>query len=713
MPQDRYRNPEITVTATKITDDMRFLRMSGREELGQAFSFEVEFAVENGDLDLMSVLDSSITVCCKTYDNHTRYFRGQIASFSYLGAIDLGGGDNRHRYRAALRPKLWSLTRRADCRIFQQFTAPDIIQKVFEAAGFAAGDDFKLSLQGTYQQRTYCVQYRETDFNFVHRLMEEEGIYYFFQYEESKHIMVLCDAPSAHAAVSGYEKIAYDAPDQQPKPDRINQWLPVGEVASGKCTLRDYDFTKSVALLESMSQSATFTNLEVYDYPGLYSVAADGDTRAATRRDELQAPAKLATAGGPAIGITTGFKFTLTNHPRSAENQDYVVIESEFTLESDAYQESSGKPLGPAFQCGFVALAAATQFRPRRRARKPFVQGPQTAIVVGPAGDDDIYTDKYGRVKVQFHWDRVGKKDENSSCWIRVSSIWAGNAWGAIQIPRIKQEVIVDFVEGDPDQPIITGRVYNDLNPVPYTLPDNKTQSTIKSRSSTGGTTDTFNELRFEDKKGSEEVYFHAEKDFNRVVENNDTLKVGADKKDKGDQTIEIFNNQTITIGSGQSNAADGSQTVDIYNNRTITIQQGNEKLEVSKGNREVDVDKGNDTHTVSEGNRAVTVSKGNDTHTISQGNREVKIDAGNDTLTITQGDLGVKITAGKCTIEAGTSIELKVGGSSIKIEPAKITLKSAEIDVTGDAKVAIAAPMIDVNGSGMTKVQGGIVKVN
>ncbi len=361
----------------------------------------------------------------------------------------------------------------------------------------------------------------------------------------------------------------------------------------------------------------------------------------------------------------------------------------------------------------FATLPSSPALRSiaRRGWRKPFVQGPQTAIVVGPSGDDDIYTDANGRVKVQFHWDRLGTNDDKSSCWIRVASLWAGNGWGAIQLPRLKQEVIVDFLEGDPDQPIITGRVYNDLNKLPYTLPDNKTQSGIKSRSTTGGTEQNFNELRFEDKKDSEEIYFHAEKDFNREVENNDTLKVGFDKKNKGDQTIEIFNNQTITIGDSQAN--DGSQTVDIWNNRTVTLEQGNEKLEVKQGNREVDVDTGDDTHTVSKGNRTVTVSQGNDTHTVSQGNRKVEIDAGNDTLTVTQGDLSVNITAGKCTIKAGTSIELTVGGSSIKIEPAKITLTAAEIALAGNAKVSAQAPMIDINGSGMTKIQGGMVKVN
>jgi type VI secretion system secreted protein VgrG len=421
--------------------------------------------------------------------------------------------------------------------------------------------------------------------------------------------------------------------------------------------------------------------------------------------------------------------FTLTEHPRDDQNAKYLLVSATFDLESDEFREAAGKAAGPSIQYDFRAILSNKQYRPPRVAPKPFVQGPQTAIVVGPSGDDDIHTDAFGRVKVQFHWDRVGANDENSSCWIRVASIWAGNGWGAFQLPRLKQEVIVDFLEGDPDQPIITGRVHNDANKLPYVLPDNKTRSWLKSRSTTQGTDENFNEIRFEDKKGSEEVYFHAEKDFNRVVENNDTLKVGFDKKDKGDQTIEVYNNQKVTIGV--QDCDDGSQTVDVWKNRTITIHEGDELLTVSKGNREVDVSKGNDTHKVSEGNRLVEVAKGNDTHNVSegnrlvdvakgndthkveQGNREVTIGQGNDTLEVTSGNMSVKVSAGKCTIEAGTSIELKVGGSSIKIEPAKITIHSVEIAVTGDGKVQVSAPETDISGDGMVKIQGGIVKIN
>jgi type VI secretion system secreted protein VgrG len=279
---------------------------------------------------------------------------------------------------------------------------------------------------------------------------------------------------------------------------------------------------------------------------------------------------------------------------------------------ADFESSGSSEPLTFAFRV--QAIPSTQQYRPPRVTTQPMVRGPQTAIVVGPSGEE-IYTDKYGRIKVQFHWDRLGKNDENSSCWIRVSQTWAGKTWGAMHIPRVGQEVIVDFLEGDPDRPIVTGCVYNADQMPPYILPDNMTQSGIKSRSTKSGVADNFNELRFEDKKDSEEIYFHAEKDFNRIVENNDTLKVGYDKKDKGDQTIEVYNNQKLTVGGGAGDAADGSQTIDVYKNRTATIQKGDEKLEVQEGKRDVIVTKGDDAHKVSGGRHLVFRPEGPSVH--------------------------------------------------------------------------------------------------
>jgi len=281
---------------------------------------------------------------------------------------------------------------------------------------------------------------------------------------------------------------------------------------------------------------------------------------------------------------------------------------------------------------------------------------------------------------VHFFWDRLGTKDEKSSCWLRVAQVWAGKNWGGINVPRIGEEVIVDFLGGDPDQPIITGRVFNQVQTVPYALPTNQTQSGVKTRSTKEGTGENFNELRFEDKKDEEEIYFHAEKNFNRVVENNDTLKVGFDKKDAGDQTIEIFNN------------------------RTTTLEEGTDKLQIKKLHRETLIDKGNDTLTISEGNETITISKGNQTVTISQGNQEVTISQGNQTI---------KIEAGKGSIEAAQELLLKVGDSSIKITPSSIELTSVNIKCTADGNFEASGAQSKVSGSGSLDLNGGTITLN
>jgi len=318
---------------------------------------------------------------------------------------------------------------------------------------------------------------------------------------------------------------------------------------------------------------------------------------------------------------------------------------------------------------------------------------------------------------VQFHWDREGKKDENSSCWIRVAQLWAGNTWGGVHIPRMGQEVVVEFLEGDPDRPLITGRVYNGSQMPPYTLPANATQSGIKSRSSKDGVAANFNELRFEDKKNFEQVYFHAEKDFDRVVENNDTLEVGFEKKERGDQRIEIFNNRSLKVGAGTNQCADGSETIDIFNNQKIkigdpTAMGSSQTIEVYKDRTET-VKTGNETVTIEMGDRDVKINKGKESLTVGMGDRDTKINMGNDTLTIGMGNLTINVDLGKVTVKAMQSIELIVGGSSIKVDPVEIALKAPMISLNGQAMVDIKSKVTSVDGSAVLKLSGGVVMIN
>lgn len=694
-------NQPITVTTPLGDDVLVFWTMEGTETLSQPFVYELEMLSENPSLKPTDILGNTVQVdVALPDDSGKRHYHGYVTRFNWLRSE----GSNS-LYRATVRPWLWFLTKASDCRIFQQKSVPDIIKEVFGDLGFSAY--VKDSLNGTYATLDYCVQYRESAFNFVSRLMEREGIYYYFTHEDGKHTLVLADSSSSHETVPGYDTILYFPPDEHRRRtrDRFDEWVYGQQAGTGKFSLNDFDFENpSGSLLSNavVQRQHSFATFEMYDYPGGYVKTSDGDTYSTVRATEQQTQYDLVRGSGDVIGATCGALFTLSQFPDSTQNRQYLTHSVSCQIKIADYG-SSGSGQQTDFACQIEAIPASQQFRPARITPPALVRGMQTAIVVGPSGEE-IYTDKYGRIKVQFHWDRKGTSDENSSCWIRVSQFWAGKNWGAIHIPRIGQEVIVDFLEGDPDKPIITGCVYNADQMPPYTLPDNMTQSGVQSRSTKQGTADNFNELRFEDKKDSEEIYLHAERDFNRVVENNDTEKIGYDKKTNGDQTIDIFNNQTLTVGGGADDAADGSQTIEILNNRTTTIKQGNDTITVKKGDRSV---------TVSEGNEALTVSKGNQSVKISQGDRAVTIDQGKDSLTVTQGDQTIEVTAGNCKITAGQSIVLTVGGSSIKIEPAKITLKSVEIDIQADMKIDAKGTMVQVSGDAMLTLKGGITQIN
>ncbi len=656
-----------SVTTPLGKDVLLLYSMNGSEQLSQLFSYELELLSEKNTIDLRALLGQSMTVKLALADGGQRYFNGLVTRISQYGMLG-----NFYYYRATLYPKPWLLTRRSNCRIVQHQTVPDIVKTLLAEHGYS---DVTLKLSGQYGPREYCVQYRETDFNFISRLLEEEGIYYYFKHTENTHTLVLCDAIAAHDKVSGNGKIAYFplGNNNQRKEENIFEWYLSQEIQSEVYQLTDYDFEapKSDLLAKSKAMgSQGDPNKEMFDYPGEYTKANVGGQLAKVRMEELHVQAEQITAVGNTRHLATGQKFTLTDFPHSDQNRDYLVVSSHFQIQNGGYQSQGMGDDNEHFQCTYHVINAEINYRPPRHTPVPIVQGVQTAVVVGKQGDE-ITTDKYGRIKVQFHWDRLGKKNENSSCWVRVAQLWAGKNWGAMHIPRIGQEVIVDFLEGNPDCPIVTGRVYNADQMPPYELDANKTQSGIKSRSTKEGSAENFNEIRFEDKKGSEELYVHAEKDFTRVVENNDKQKIGFDKKSPGDQTV------------------------DIYNNRTVTI------------------DKGNDTLTVKTGNRTAEIKQGNEALTVAMGNRTASIKQGNDQLEVSMGNRTVKVSLGKIAEEAMQAIELKVGQSSIKIDQTGVTIKGMMISIEGQIKTDIKGTMTTVAGDAMLTVKGGVVMIN
>jgi type VI secretion system secreted protein VgrG len=567
---------EIAIS-TPLGDDVLLLRhMTVNEELGRLFSMDLDvLSIKNIEFD--DLLGQNITVKLSLAWDQFRYFNGFVANISqsvYEGRYA--------SYRLKVYPWLWFLTRTSDCRIFQNKTVPQIIKEVFKDFDFAYVED---KLRGSYRTWDYCVQYRETDFNFVSRLMEQEGIYYYFVHIDGKHTLYLADDYGSHKTIADYENIRYLPPDQVALRDEecINYWHLIKQLQPGTYVLNDFDFTRPKANLKvnsSIARQHKEAKHEIYDYPGEYEKSEEGDSYVRTRIQELHTHFELAQGYSNCRGLYAGGLFTLSDYPRADQNREYLLTAIDHTLTVDSF-EAASFGAGTAYRNSFAVIESNTPFRPARVTPRPIVQGPQTAIVTGPAGEE-IYTDEHARVKVQFHWDRYGKKNENSSCWIRVSQLWAGKNWGGIHIPRIGQEVIVEFLEGDPDRPIITGRVYNGEQIPPYAVPANKTQSGIKSRSSKGGSGANFNEIRFEDKKGSEQVYIHAEKNQDNIVENDETTEVGHDRTEHvgHDEKITIDNNRTekvgvnedITIGSNRTEKVGINESITIGSNRTKSV---------------------------------------------------------------------------------------------------------------------------------------------
>jgi type VI secretion system secreted protein VgrG len=641
-------------------DVLLFHSMNAREEMNRLFEYHVDLLSAKDDINLDEILGKNVTIKLALPQDETRFFNGYVTRFSQGGTLG-----RFRRYHATVRPWLWFLTRTTDCRIFQDQTVPDILKAVF--ADHAAAE-FKFELTSTYCKRTYCVQYRETDLNFISRLMEEEGIGWYFRHTEGHNTLVLTDSTSMHAAVPGYETLSFisDLEQVRPELEHIRGWDFSREIQPGVYVHDDYDLERpSVELRTSRSLPRNYTpsDYEVFDYPGLYQQKADGEHYAAVRIDELGSQFELAQGKTNARGLAVGFLLKLEEHPRADQNREYLVVSAACDLLFENY-ESLPDPRPTNYSCAFVAMPASQQFRPRRRTRKPFVQGPQTAFVVGPAGEE-IFTDELGRVRVQFHWDRRGKNDQHSSCWIRVSQYWAGKGWGSIHIPRIGHEVIVDFLEGDPDQPIVVGRVYNGTNVPPYSLPDNKTQSGVKSRSSLQGTPDNFNEIRFEDKKGEEEINVHAERNLSTSVEADESRSVGHDR----------------------STTIDHDDVLTVKHDRKIIVKEGNETHVIEKGQRSTnvklldkldakDIEHHATGHVHVIGDGYVSVVSGQNGMQVYPGFVAVGTD---QMANSTKYDGGGILVHGvpKVTIEAGGS-KIEIDGSGIKIS------SSAPVEVTG-----------------------------
>jgi type VI secretion system secreted protein VgrG len=562
----------------KLKKDALLLRtFSGHEGLSRLFHFDLVMLSLDANLKFEDLIGSPATIALTVREGTERYFNGVFSSFAYVGTshAELGGKPVTFVvYQATLVPAMWMLTRRSDCRIFQGKDVLEIIKLVFKPY---TGILIESRIEGDLAKREYCVQYRETDFNFVSRLLEEEGICYFFKHEEKQHTVVFANHPSKFKPCQFDSEVSFS---QHPDIGQITEWALSQEVRPGKYQLRDFDFEQPRLDLTADSDGTDARKFQLYDFPGEYTKKDEGARLAKIRMEEEDTPRIVVDGSSTVRGFESGSSFKLKDHFRSDFNKDYLLTAIYHTCnQNDNFRSLNAKQAVQAFtyKIRFQCIPRPLPFRPPRVTPEPVMRGTQTAIVVGPE-KEEIYTDKYGRVKVRFHWDREMErdekpiKDEERSCWIRVSHPWAGNNWGAIWIPRIGQEVIVDFLEGDPDQPIITGRVYNTDNMPPYKLPDNHTQSGFKSRSSTGGDSKTFNEIRFEDKKGSEDLLIHAERTMHNSVETSQFITVGADRHIKtgytdkdgnehGDVKELVHNNHNLHVKGDQRTGIDGKSS--------------------------------------------------------------------------------------------------------------------------------------------------------
>ncbi|HVV93442.1 MAG TPA: type VI secretion system tip protein TssI/VgrG [Hyphomicrobiales bacterium] len=563
MAAPASQEKRLAVLSTPLGKDVLVLtRLEATEGLSELFEFRIDALSETAGLDFNSVLGRPASVALVTSSGTPRQFTGIATEAESLGPVG-----RYHAYRLVLRPWLWLLSQRANCRIFDKTvvghpTAPEIIKKVFTEAGFS---DFRASLNESYPELEYCVQYRETDLAFVCRLMEENGIYYFFEHTADKHTLVMADAALAHQPVPGLDAIHLVSTTAagEWQDEHVTQWTGERRFRTGKVTLNDYDYLQPATRLLRDSEKPdgyALASFEAYDYPGRYTDPGEGERLAKVRVEAAQALDHRRYASGYAPSLFPGGTVRLADHP--TDDGDYLVVRSSCRITQQAYasvdtyaDERSGR---------YEFQPKDRQFRAPRLTPRPVIHGPQTAKVVGKSGEE-IDVDEHGRILVQFYWDR----DKKPSRRVRVAQMWSGKSWGGQFIPRINMEVVIEHLEGDPDQPLVVGTVYNGDNKLPYDLPANQTQAGVKSNSSKGG--GGYNELMFEDKKSSEQIRVHAQKDLEVVVLNDESRSIGHDL------TTTIAHAETRTVGSKFTPPTGGASD-------HLTLKNGDYQVDVESG---------------------------------------------------------------------------------------------------------------------------------
>lgn len=653
MPIQEHR---LIAISTPLGDEELALHKAEiNEELGRPFSIAVELISENDNVSLDDLIGQNVTIRLETEDDETRYFNGFVSEF-----FQLSNTDRYAKYGAVIRPWFWLLNLSENCRIFQEKSYPDIINSVFDQLGFS---DYENKLSGSYDPQEYVVQFNESDFNFVTRIMEQEGIYYYFEHTNGKHTLVMLDDAAMLPDIGNVPFYQPEDTSNQFNIEGVSRWENFRRIRTGGVRLSDYDFetpSKNLEAVSSMPKTASLSSLERFNYPGKYKERGKGTdyTRLLMEKENVSYDTKQASSN--VRTLCAGTHFTLTDHARDDQNGQYLITKYRCTLKSDEFLSNSNADESELYSCHFDAIPSDVSFRTQISAKKPEMVGPQTAMVVGKSGEE-IWTDKYGRVKVLFHWDRYAQSDEESSCWMRVAQTWAGKNWGHIQVPRIGQEVLVDFLGGDPDRPIIVGSVYNGSAMPPYELPANATRSGWKTRSTKGG--GGFNEIRIEDKKDNEQIFIHAEKNQDIRVKNTHFEWIGNERH------LHVGTNRFEQIKENDNLIVEGDALTKVVGD-THNIYEANLNQETSSDeNYAIGGDRNQDI------GGSESLKSGKDIKQEAAMNYGLK------------GGMNVDLKGGmNINLEAGMTINLKAGPSFISIGP---------------SGVAISGPMIMINSGG------------
>ncbi|MDU4999865.1 MAG: type VI secretion system tip protein TssI/VgrG, partial [Enterobacteriaceae bacterium] len=555
------------ITVQLPVEGLLFWKLSGREALSEPYALGLTLLGTDARMDRSQLLGKAVTVTVPTQDiTSPRYFNGKVTRVA-VSAVELSG--TRYAvYQLSVESDLWPMQRDRNLRIFQGQTVPQIVKTLLSENQVNVED----KLTGSYRVWDYCVQYQESSFDFISRLMELEGISYFFRHEAERHVLVLTDAATQHQPFAGYETIPYHVTPSGGSTDEegISQWALTDSVTPGIYSLDDYDFRKPNAWLFQARQNPVSPqpgSIDVYDWPGRFVEHDHADFYARIRQERWQVEHQQIHGSATALGIAPGNTFTLYNAPFFSDNAEYLTTEANYWLEENNYASGSGSQT--MHRIDFTVIPSTVTYRPAQKSAWPRTYGPQTARVVGPQGES-IWTDRYGRVKVKFHWDRLAKGDDTSSCWVRVSSAWAGQGFGGVQVPRVGDEVVVDFINGDPDRPIITGRVYNEASMPPWALPAAATQMGFLSRSK-DGSSDTANALRFEDKAGEEQVWIQAERNMDTNVKNDATSTINGNNSHyvRKNELLRVETNQTL-VTKGKSLVLTGKDKLEAVSEQYV-----------------------------------------------------------------------------------------------------------------------------------------------